>query len=93
MSWGWWPAWPSALPGPWARAGAYDDYFRAIEVDNVSELQQLLARGMDPNTVDPKGQHGLFLALRGGSDQVGAGLDEPSRHPRGCRLMRRVRHR
>lgn len=52
---------------PWAWAGAYEDFFRAIEVDNASEVQQLLARGMDPNTLDPKGQHGLFLALRGGS--------------------------
>lgn len=50
-----------------ARAGAYEDYFRAIEVDNAAEVQQLLARGMDPNTLDPRGQHGLFLALRGGS--------------------------
>lgn len=53
-----------ALP---ARAGAYEDFFRAIEVDNASGLQDLLARGMDPNTLDPKGQHGLFLALRAGS--------------------------
>lgn len=55
-----------------ARAGAYEDYFRAIEVDNESGLRQLLARGMDPNTLDPKGQHGLFLALRGGSPKAAA---------------------
>lgn len=53
-----------------AGAGAYEDYFRAIEVDNAGEVQQLLARGMDPNAVDPKGQHGLFLALRGGSTKT-----------------------
>ena len=52
---------------PAARAGAYEDFFRAIEVDNDSGLRQLLARGMDPNTLDPKGQHGLYLALRGGA--------------------------
>lgn len=50
-----------------ARAGAYDDYFKAIEMDNAPALADLLARGMDPNTRDPRGQHGLFLALRGGS--------------------------
>lgn len=55
---------------PPARAGAYEDFFRAIEVDNDSGLRQLLARGMDPNTLDPKGLHGLFLALRGGSAKV-----------------------
>lgn len=57
-----------------ARAGAYEDFFRAIEVDNDSGLRQLLARGMDPNTLDPKGQHGLFLALRGGSSKAAAVL-------------------
>lgn len=51
----------------WAHAGTYDDFFRAIEVDNESGLRDLLVRGMDPNALDPRGQHGLFLALRGGS--------------------------
>lgn len=55
---------------PLARAGAYEDFFAAIEVDNDSGMRQLLARGMDPNTLDPKGQHGLFLALRIGSPKV-----------------------
>lgn len=50
-----------------ARAGAYEDFFKAIEMDNAPALADLLARGMDPNTRDPRGQHGLFLALRGGS--------------------------
>lgn len=50
-----------------ARAGAYEDFFKAIEMDNAAALVDLLARGMDPNTRDPQGQHGLFLALRGGS--------------------------
>lgn len=55
---------------PLGRAGAYEDFFSAIEIDNESGLRQLLARGMDPNTLDPKGQHGLFLALRGGSPKA-----------------------
>ncbi len=56
-----------AVGGPTAHAGAYDDFFSAIEVDNESGLRHLLGRGMDPNALDPRGQHGLFLALRGGS--------------------------
>lgn len=64
-------AWPAiVLPAGRARAGAYEDFFHAVEVDNDGALRQLLARGMDPNTLDPKGQHGLFLALRGGSAKV-----------------------
>jgi len=55
---------------PLARSGAYEDFFSAVEVDNDSGLRQLLARGMDPNTLDPRGQHGLYLALRGGSPKV-----------------------
>lgn len=52
---------------PASRAGAYDDFFRAIELDNASSLESLLARGLDPNILDPKGHNGLFLALRGGA--------------------------
>lgn len=52
------------------RAGAYEDFFSAIEVDDDGGLRRLLARGMDPNTLDPRGQHALYLALRGGSPKV-----------------------
>lgn len=52
---------------PVAVAGAYDDFFRALEVDNVAALLQLLQRGFDPNTPDARGQQPLFLALRGDS--------------------------
>ena len=53
-----------------AHAGAYEDYFRAVEVDDARTVTRLLQRGFDPNTPDPQGQVGLFLALRGGSEQV-----------------------
>jgi uncharacterized protein len=53
-----------------ATAGAYEDFFRAVEVDDASGLRALLERGMDPNTQDPRGQNGLFLSLRGGSPKV-----------------------
>jgi ankyrin repeat protein len=45
-------------------AGSYEDFFAAIKQDNAGVVQQLLARGFDPNTTDPKGQHGLYLALQ-----------------------------
>ncbi len=51
-------------------AGAYDDFFSAIKRDDASAVQNLLARGFDPNTRDPKNLHGLFLALREPSPKV-----------------------
>lgn len=51
-------------------AGAYEDYFKAVELDDSRTVSRLLARGFDPNTPDPNGQVGLFLALRGGSTEV-----------------------
>ena len=50
-----------------ARAGSYDDFFVAIANDNAPAIQQLLARGLDPNTVNPQGQVPLFLSLQTGS--------------------------
>ncbi len=62
-----------------AEAGSYDDYFQAVRIDNAGVVKQLLARGFDPNSVDPKGQYGLILAIQSGSLQVVAALvDHPS---------------
>lgn len=61
-----------------ASAGAYEDYFRAVEVDNAEGVRALLGRGFDPNTPDEKGQRGLFLALRVGSLEVARVLTERS---------------
>lgn len=47
-----------------AHAGSYEDFFVAIKRDDPAAVQRLLERGFDPNTVDPKGFHGLFLAVR-----------------------------
>lgn len=55
----------SALP--WSWAGSYDDFFVAITRDDPQAVTELLQRGFDPNTVDPKGRQGLFLALQLGS--------------------------
>ncbi|MCJ0763313.1 ankyrin repeat domain-containing protein [Variovorax terrae] len=45
-------------------AGSYEDFFVAIKQDNAAAMTRLLQRGFDPNTPDPKGQNGLYLALR-----------------------------
>lgn len=47
-----------------SHAGSYEDFFVAIKQDNAAAITALLKRGFDPNTRDPSGQHGLFLALR-----------------------------
>jgi ankyrin repeat protein len=57
-----------------AFAGAYEDFFRAVEVDDAGSVSTLLARGFDPNTLSESGQVGLFLALRGDSPKVAAVL-------------------
>ena len=50
-----------------AQAGSYEDFFSAIAQDNPSAIERLLQRGFDPNSVDPQGQYGLMVALRGGA--------------------------
>ncbi len=45
-------------------AGSYEDFFAAIKQDNPGAIRQLLTRGFDANTVDPKGQPGLSLAIQ-----------------------------
>lgn len=53
-----------------ARAGAYEDFFRAVDTDNAAGVVALLQRGFDPNARDPNGQTALYAALREGSAQV-----------------------
>ena len=49
---------------PGVSAGAYDDFFKAVELDQTSAVQSLLARGFDPNTPNPKGTPALLQALQ-----------------------------
>jgi ankyrin repeat protein len=53
-----------------ARAGSYEDFFRAVNRDDARTVATLLQRGFDPNSPDEKGQVGLYLALREGSLKV-----------------------
>lgn len=51
-------------------AGAYEDFFKAIELDDATAVRRLLERGMDPDTRDPRGQLALYVALRDESLRV-----------------------
>jgi ankyrin repeat protein len=51
-------------------AAAYEDFFKAVELDRPQTVRQLLERGFDPNSPNPDGQVALFLALRDGAPQV-----------------------
>ena len=63
---------------PWAYAGAYTDFFRAVNIDDVGAVRSLLAQGFDPNAVDSKGNSALYLALRYKSLKVARVLiDDP----------------
>ena len=53
-----------------AKAGSYDDFFSAVQSDDPAPLQALLARGFDPNTVDPQGRSGFAVALRANSGKA-----------------------
>jgi ankyrin repeat protein len=48
------------------------EFFRAVNVDNEGAVRALLKSGFDPNTRNPKGQAGLYLALRDDSPKVAA---------------------
>ncbi len=45
-------------------AGSYEDFFKAVRLDDVKTVQALLQRGFDPNTVSPNGSPALMLAVR-----------------------------
>ena len=47
-----------------ANTGSYEDFFTAVVQDDPGKIKQLLARGFDPNTRNPQGLHGLYIALR-----------------------------
>lgn len=49
-------------------------FFRAVHVDDAGTVQRLLDQGFDPNTVDEKGQVGLYLAFRDESPKTVAAL-------------------
>ncbi len=82
-----------------AQAGSYEDFFRAIKVDNAGTVIELLNRGFDPNTADPEGQVPLFLAMRDEAPNVatvllghpGLKLDAPNAHDETPLMMAALR--
>lgn len=63
---------------PIAWAGSYDDFFKAIQLDNPRTVERLLQRGFDPNTANPQGDPALIKALQEQSFKVAEVLVE---HP------------
>lgn len=57
-------------------AGSYEDFFSAIKRDDAATVRTLLGRGFDPDTLDPKGLGGLYLAMREPAPKVAAALIE-----------------
>ncbi len=55
-------------------AGSYEDFFVAVKNDDAAAIVQLVNRGFDVNTLDPKGQHGLLLAIQEPSLKVAQAL-------------------
>lgn len=55
-------------------AGSYEDFFSAVKQDDAGAVRTLLGRGFDPDTLDPKGLSGLYLAVREPSPKVAAAL-------------------
>ena len=53
-----------------AKAGSYDDFFKAIEFDNAEAVTALLQRGFDPDSPNPQGQPALMLAMQKSSRKV-----------------------
>lgn len=62
-----------------AQAGSYDDFFKAIQLDQPREIQSLLQRGFDPNTVDPQGTPALLKAFQEQSFKAAQALLESPR--------------
>ncbi len=52
------------------KAGSYEDFFKALELDQAEVVQNLLERGFDPNSPNPAGQPALMLAMQKSSNKV-----------------------
>ena len=60
-----------ALP---AHAAPIDTLIKAVKFDDVDGVNKLLAKGMDPNSIDNQGMPLLVIAAREKSDKVAAAL-------------------
>src|SRR5256885_11539454 len=55
-----------ALPTSALAQALYERFIQAVTVDRSDEVSALLARGIDPDTVDPEGNPALVVAARSG---------------------------
>lgn len=63
-------------------AGSYDEFFKALQLDQPTPVENLLRRGFDPNTPNPNGTPALILALQEQSFNVARVLiDHPQTQP------------
>jgi ankyrin repeat protein len=54
-----------------AAAGSFDDFFRAVQLDDAATVKSLLQRGFDPNAIEPiRGETGMIIAMREQSMKV-----------------------
>ena len=65
-------AWTACMPLAWA--GAWEDFFQAIELDDERTVADLLRRGFDPNARDARRQPAVVVALFKDSRKVAAVL-------------------
>lgn len=56
------------------KADSYADFFRAVNIDDIRTVSDLLSRGFDPNSPNTQGQPALVQALRDESPRVAAAL-------------------
>lgn len=59
---------------PRAQAGAWEDFFHALELDDADTVADLLRRGFDPNARDVRRQPAITVALFEDSRKVAAVL-------------------
>ena len=62
-----------------SHSGSYDDFFKALRMDDTAAVKELLARGFDVNTLDPQGRHGLAIAISEPSPKVARLLVDTSK--------------
>ena len=53
-----------------ASAGSYEDFFTAIKRNDPETISALINRGFDVNTLGPKGEPGLLMAVRDSTIKV-----------------------
>lgn len=53
-----------------SRAGALEDFFKGVEMDQADTVTTLLQRGFDPNATDADGNSALLLSLKHDSSRV-----------------------